>query len=124
MRWVRSFEGVAGAGCVGECGGEEAVGPVFGVWSAVGEDDLDLGVADLEAGELVCEPVAVDVFELEQRAVSGLDDDRGERELGESLELEGEGPVGERRGEVVEALALNGGEERARRVRARRSRRR
>jgi hypothetical protein len=87
------------------------VGPVFGVGACVGEDDRDAGVADLESGELVCEPVAVDVLELEQGAVAGLDDDRGEREFGEPLELEGEGAVGERRGEVVEALALNGGEQ-------------
>jgi hypothetical protein len=65
----------------------------------------------LESGELVGEPVAVDVFELEQGAVAGLDDDRGEREFGEPLELEGEGAVGERAGEVVEALALDGGEQ-------------
>jgi hypothetical protein len=87
------------------------VGPVFGVAACVGEDDRDAGVADLEACELVCEPVAVDVLELEERAVAGLDDDRGEREFGEPLQLEGEGAVGERRREVVEALALDGGEE-------------
>jgi len=39
--------------------------------ACVGEDDRDAGVADLEAGELVGEPVAVDVLELEQRAVPG-----------------------------------------------------
>ena len=99
-------------GCVGEGSGEEAVGPVFGVAACVGEDDRDAEVADLESGELVCEPVAVDVLELEQGAVAGLDDDRGEREFSEPLELEGEGAVGERRGEVVEALALDGGEQR------------
>ena len=78
--------------------------------AGVGEDDRDARVADLQAGELVGEPVAVDVFELEEGAGSGLDDDRGERELGEPLELEGEAAVGERGGEVVEALALDGGE--------------
>jgi hypothetical protein len=87
------------------------VGPVFGVAACVGEDDRDAWVADLESGELVCEPVAVGVVELEQRAVAGLDDDGGEREFGEPLELEGEGAVGERAGEVVEALALDGGEQ-------------
>jgi hypothetical protein len=59
------------------------VGPVFRVAACVGEDDRDAGVADLESGELVGEPVAVDVLELEQRAVPGLDDDRGKREFGE-----------------------------------------
>src|SRR5438034_1231860 len=103
--------GSVGAGVVGERSSEEAVGPVFGVGAAVGEGELDFGVADLEAGELVGEPVAVDVFELEQGAVAGLDDDGGEREFGESLELEGERPVGERRGEVVETLPLDPGEE-------------
>jgi hypothetical protein len=78
------------------CRGEEPVGPVFGVASRVGEDDGDAGVADLESGELVCEPVAVDVLEFEQRAVAGFDNDRGKREFGEPLELEGEGAVGER----------------------------
>src|SRR6266511_4082930 len=57
-----------GVGGVGECGGEEAVGPVFGVAAGVGEDEVDFGVADLEPGELVGEPVAVDVFQLEERA--------------------------------------------------------
>jgi hypothetical protein len=65
----------------------------------------------LESGELVGEPVAVDVFEFEKGAVAGFDDDRGEREFGEPLQLEGEAAVGERRGEVVEALALDGGEQ-------------
>jgi hypothetical protein len=72
--------------------------------ACVGEDDRDAGVADLESGELVGEPVAVDVFELEEGAVAGLDDDGGERELVEPLELEGEAAVGERAGEVVEAF--------------------
>ena len=69
-----------GLGRVGEGGGEEAVGPVFGVAAGVGEDDRGAGVADLVAGELVGEPVTVDVLELERGAVAGLDDDRGERE--------------------------------------------
>jgi hypothetical protein len=51
-----------------ECGGEEAVGPVFGVAAGVGEDEVDFGVADREPSELVGEPVAVDVF-LAARAV-------------------------------------------------------
>jgi hypothetical protein len=72
------------------------MGPVFGVAACVGEDDRDAWVADLESGELVCEPVAVGVVELEQRAVAGLDDDGGEREFGEPLELESEG-AGRRR---------------------------
>src|SRR5579872_4203337 len=101
------------SGISGVCkrSGEEAVGPVFGVAASVGEDDRDAGVADLKSGELVCEPGAVDVLELEQGAVAGFDDDRGERELGESLQLEGETAVGERPGEVVETLALDGGEQ-------------
>jgi hypothetical protein len=37
------------------------------------------GVADLETHELVCEPGPVDVFELEQGAVAGFEDGRGER---------------------------------------------
>src|SRR5712691_3115402 len=49
----------AWVGGVGECGGEEAVGPVFGVVAGVGEDEVDFRVADLEPGELVGEPVAV-----------------------------------------------------------------
>ena len=87
------------------------MGPVFGVAACVGEDDRDAGVADLEACELVGEPVAVDVLELEEGAVAGFDDDGGEREFGEPLELEGEGAVGEGGGEVVEAFALDGGEQ-------------
>jgi hypothetical protein len=62
---------------------------------------------------LVGEPVAVDVIELVKGGISGLDDDRGERQFGESLHLERESPVGKRRGEVVEALALDRGEDRA-----------
>jgi hypothetical protein len=86
------------------------VGPVFGVVGCVGEDDGDAGVADLEACELVGEPVAVGVFEFEEVAVAGFDDDCGEREFGEPLELGGEAAVGEGGGEVVEAFALDGGE--------------
>jgi hypothetical protein len=48
---------------------------------------------------------------LNRGAVPGLDNDRGEWEFGEPLELEGEAAVGERAGEVVEALALDGGEQ-------------
>ena len=54
------------------------------------------GVANLEAGDLVGEPVPVEVLLFEVRAVAGLDDDRGERELGEPLQLEGEAAVGQR----------------------------
>lgn len=54
-----------GFGGVDEGGGEEAVGPVFGVAACVGEDDRDLRVADLETRELVCEPGGVDVLKLE-----------------------------------------------------------
>jgi hypothetical protein len=60
----------------------------------------------LEAGELVGEPVSVDVLHLEQCGVAAPDDDGGERELRQSLQLEGERPVGKSRGEIVEALAL------------------
>jgi hypothetical protein len=66
-----------------EGGGEEAVGPVFGVAACVGEDDRDAGVADLESCDLVGEPVAVDVCEFEEGAVAGFDDDCGEGEFGE-----------------------------------------
>jgi hypothetical protein len=103
-------------GRVGECGGEEAAGPVFGVAAGVGEDEVDVGVADLEAGELVGEPVAVDVIELVKGGISGLDDDRGERQRGESLQLEGECSVGERGRKVVEAFPLDRGQDRAVRV--------
>jgi hypothetical protein len=44
------------------------------------------------------------VLEPEQGAVAGPDDDRGKREFGEPLQLEGEAAVRERGGEVVEAL--------------------
>jgi hypothetical protein len=50
----------AWVGRVGERGGEEAVGPVFGLTAGVGEDEMDFRVADLEPGGLVGEPVAVD----------------------------------------------------------------
>src|SRR6266540_31850 len=96
---VASAAARAWVGGVGECGGEEAVGPLF-------------GVADLEPGELVGEPVAVDVLQLVEGRVSGLDDEGGERELGESLQLEADRSVGERGREVVEALALDRGEDR------------
>src|SRR5437762_8463933 len=52
-------------GRVGERGGEKAVGPVLGVAAGVGEDELDVGIADLEASELVGEPATIDVLELE-----------------------------------------------------------
>jgi hypothetical protein len=42
---------------------------------------------------LVGEPVAVDVLELEQGAVAGLDDDGGERQFGQSLERGDKGAV-------------------------------
>src|SRR6266540_6716410 len=91
-------------GFVRERGREKAVGPVFGVAAGVGEDDRDARVADLETCELVGEPIAVDVLKLEQGAVAGLDNDCGEREFGEPLELEGEAAVGERTREVLETL--------------------
>jgi hypothetical protein len=65
----------AWVGRVGECGGEEAAGPVFGVAARVGEDEVDVGVADLEPGELIGEPAAVDVFQLVEGRASGLDND-------------------------------------------------
>jgi hypothetical protein len=80
-------------------------------WRRVSEDDRKTRVADLEACELVGEPVAVDVFKLEESAVAGLDDDRAKWEFGQPLQLEGERAVGQRRGEVVEALALDGREQ-------------
>jgi hypothetical protein len=107
--------GVSAAGVrigrVGECRGEKAPGAVFGVAAGVGEDELDLGVAGLKPDELVGEPAAVDVLELVERRVAGFDDDGGERELGQPLQLEGERAVGEAGGEIVEALALDGGED-------------
>jgi hypothetical protein len=60
-------------------GGEEAVSPVFGVSAGVGVDEVDVGVADVEACELVGEPGAVDVLELEQGGLPRFDDDGGER---------------------------------------------
>src|SRR5712691_1324011 len=96
-------------GGVCERGGEEAVGPLFGEAAGVGEDEVDFGVAHLEPGELVGKPVAVDVLQLVESRVSALDDDGGEGKLGESLQLESERSVGERGGEVVEALSLDGG---------------
>ena len=83
----------AWVGRVGERCGKEAVGPLFGEAAGVGEDEVDFGVAHLESGELVGEPAAVHVFELVERRVPGFDDDGGERELGQALQLEGECPV-------------------------------
>jgi hypothetical protein len=80
------------------------VGPVFGVAAGVGEDKLNFRVADLEPGELVGEPVTVDIFELEQCRVSRLDDYGGEWQLGQPLHLEGKRPVRERAGQVVETF--------------------
>ena len=51
------------------------------------------------------------MFQLEERRVPGFDDDGGERELGEALQLERERSVGECGGEVFQALALNCGEQ-------------
>jgi hypothetical protein len=51
---------------------------------------VNFGLADFEAGELVGEPVAVDVFELVEGRVSGFDDDCDEWQFGEALQLEGE----------------------------------
>ena len=65
-------------------------GPVFGVAAGVGEDEGDLRVANLQAGELVCEPIAVDLLELEQGRVSRFDDNCGEWEVGQALQLEGQ----------------------------------
>ena len=56
----------ARVGHVGECGGEEAVSPVFGEAAGVGKDEVDFGVAHLEPGELVSKPVPVDVLQLVQ----------------------------------------------------------
>ena len=42
---------------------------------------------------MVDKPAAVDVLELVERGVAGFDDDSGERQLGESLQLEGERAV-------------------------------
>lgn len=53
------------------------------------------------------------MFKLEQRAIASLDDDGGEWQLGQSLRLKGERAVRECRGEVVEALPLDRGEERS-----------
>jgi hypothetical protein len=61
---------------------------------------VDFGVAHFESGELVGEPAAVHVFQFVERRVSGFDDDGGERELGEALQLEGQCSVGERGSEV------------------------
>jgi hypothetical protein len=58
-------------GRVGERCGEEAVGPLLGQAAGVGEDEVDFGVAHFEPGELVGEPVAVDVFQFVERRVSG-----------------------------------------------------
>src|SRR6266536_3674982 len=49
--------------------------------------------------------------QLEQGRVSRLHGNGGEREFGQSLQLEGECPVGECGGEVVEALPLDRGEQ-------------
>jgi hypothetical protein len=78
---------------VGERRREEAVCPVFGVAAGVGEDELDFGIAGLEAGDLVAQPAAVDVLELVQRRVPALDHNGGERRLAESLQLEGQRPL-------------------------------
>src|SRR5438876_8407957 len=75
--------GWPGSAGVGERGAEEAVCPVLGVAAGVGEDELNFGVAHLESGELVGEPAAIDVLELVERGVSGLDHNGGVRELGE-----------------------------------------
>jgi hypothetical protein len=50
------------------------------------------------------------VLELIERRVAALHHNGGERELGESLHLEGERSVREHGGEVLQALALDGGE--------------
>jgi hypothetical protein len=44
------------------------------------------------------------VFQLVERRVPGFDDDDGQTELGEALQLEGERSVGERGGEVFQAF--------------------
>jgi hypothetical protein len=65
---------------------------------------VDFGVAHFESGELVGEPAAVHAFQLVERRVPGFDDDGGERELSEALQLEGERSAGERGGEVSRLL--------------------
>jgi len=110
---MRSVSAVrARVGGIGECGGEETVGPLLGVAAGVGEDEVDFGVAHFEPGELVGDPAAVCVLELVEGRVAAFDDDGGERELCEPLQLEGERAVGERGGEALQVLALDGGERR------------
>jgi hypothetical protein len=82
------------------------VRPVFGVAAGVGVDEVDVGVTDVEACELVGEPGTVNVFELEQGGVSGLDDDGSQWQFGEALHLERECSIGERAGEVVEGFSV------------------
>jgi hypothetical protein len=103
----------ARVGGVGECGCEEAVRPVFGVAAGVGVDELNVGVADVEACELVCEPGAVDMLEFEQSRIPRLDHDRGERQFGEALHLERECSVGECAGEVLEGLPFDSRDDRS-----------
>ena len=61
----------------------------------------------MEACELIGEPRAVDVLQLEDRRVPGFDHDRGERQFGEALHLERECSVGECAGEVLEGLPFD-----------------
>ena len=66
--------------------------PVFGVAAGVGEDKVDFGVADFELRASWSASQLPSTYSSLYRAGSILvfDDDGGERELGESLHLEGE----------------------------------
>src|SRR6266542_3315022 len=100
------------AASVGERRREEPAGPVLGEGTSVGEDYLDLGVADLQTREQVGDEGARNAFELVQRRVPAFDDYSRKVEFGEALDLEGEGAVGQSGGEVLQALALDRGEQR------------
>jgi hypothetical protein len=81
--------------------GQEPVRPFLREPARVGEDHLDLGVADLKAGQDVGQPCSGDVLQLEQTGVAALHHHGGQGELGQALHLEGERPVRERGGQVL-----------------------
>ena len=95
---------------VDEGGGEVAVGVFLGELARVGEDDRDGRVADLQAGDELEQPARLDVLMVKQRAVAFLDDDRGDGQRGELGERVVQRSVDQRLGEVLERLALDGGD--------------
>src|SRR6266545_8160502 len=86
-----------------ECRCEEPVGPFLREPASIPEDDLDLGVANLQSSEPIGDESGGHVLELEQIRIAAFHDHCGRRNLRQALHLECEGAVRERSDEVLES---------------------